>query len=368
MDSDTDGIVDYYDPDILSTSDYYPFGLAMEGRTYSNTEYRFGFNGMEKDQSIAFGHYDLGLRIYNPITARMFNVDPRTKEYPWQSPYVYHKNSPIFILDYLGGGGDDRVKKAKSFTGKTYKQQTEWLKDGSRTYLRTGKSVKALEYIDCSELVCRVLAADGITPEIKSMGTKELVEFLGNETKFHKSQTPKVGDIFIYRVEYEDGTGKGHTGIVSGVSEDGKTVQITHARSPKRGVGTNKGVSTSYLTSKAGWQGFFRPIEEWEGSDQYKAIMLKKEIKYAQGSVKRWERLVDQYEKWNDGLAGVYELYALAARANLNSLEQNGIADHSFYKEARKAHAYYQKHQTLPWPEDSNENIESNNNGMTDGN
>ena len=38
----------------------------------------------------------------------MFSVDPRTDEYSWQSPYVYHRNNPINYIDFLGGGdGDD---------------------------------------------------------------------------------------------------------------------------------------------------------------------------------------------------------------------------------------------------------------------
>ena len=34
----------------------------------------------------------------------MKSRDPRAPEYPWQSPYVYHRNSPMNHIDYLGGG------------------------------------------------------------------------------------------------------------------------------------------------------------------------------------------------------------------------------------------------------------------------
>ncbi len=68
--------------------------------------YRFGFNGMEKDDEIkgTGNSYDFGLRHYDPRIAKMFSVDPRASEYPWQSAYVYHRNSPILYVDYLGGG------------------------------------------------------------------------------------------------------------------------------------------------------------------------------------------------------------------------------------------------------------------------
>src|SRR5690606_8891020 len=35
---------------------------------------------------------------------KMFSPDPRALEYPWQTSYAYHRNSPIIIIDFLGGG------------------------------------------------------------------------------------------------------------------------------------------------------------------------------------------------------------------------------------------------------------------------
>jgi hypothetical protein len=37
---------------ILSFSDYYPFGMQMVGRNGSTNSYRYGFNGMEKDDEV----------------------------------------------------------------------------------------------------------------------------------------------------------------------------------------------------------------------------------------------------------------------------------------------------------------------------
>lgn len=61
---------------------------------------------------------DLGLRIYNPKTGRMTARDPRAPEYPWQSPYVYHRNSPIWMIDFMGGGdgnNDGEKKQPQSY-------------------------------------------------------------------------------------------------------------------------------------------------------------------------------------------------------------------------------------------------------------
>ncbi len=50
VDDNTNGTADYDTAALLSTQDYYPFGMEMPGRTFttSSTEgYRYGFNGKE---------------------------------------------------------------------------------------------------------------------------------------------------------------------------------------------------------------------------------------------------------------------------------------------------------------------------------
>jgi len=87
------------------------FGSIIEGRSYegdTSLRYRFGFNGKEKDDEtyrvgncIAFEK-----RIYDSRLGRFLSTDPREKEYPWQSTYIYYANSPIIKLDHLGGGAN----------------------------------------------------------------------------------------------------------------------------------------------------------------------------------------------------------------------------------------------------------------------
>jgi RHS repeat-associated protein len=66
---------------VASASDYYPFGMQMDSRTVNDGDYRYGFNGKEKDQNEEFGntHYDYGFRIYNPAIAKFLSVDPLTR-------------------------------------------------------------------------------------------------------------------------------------------------------------------------------------------------------------------------------------------------------------------------------------------------
>ena len=254
-----DGYWEYYDPNVLSYSDYYPFGSLMPNRHSGSTaEYRFGFNGKESDDEIkgVKNSYDFGARIYDPRIGRFLSIDPIFKDYPFMSPYVFAGNDPIRFEDVYGMGPGDRVKKSKSFVGTPYVQETT-------SSLRTGTDDAALANLDCSELVCRVLADDGLTPQIKHLNTAGLLNFLSNTEKFHKSDQPKVGDVFLWRTE-----SGGHTGIVTGINEDG-TIQITHAANTKRGTVTDDNLSLSYFTNQTGWKGFFRPLEEEKGKNPF---------------------------------------------------------------------------------------------------
>jgi RHS repeat-associated protein len=92
---------------VSSTTDYYPFGLDMEGRSWRDTTVlatRYGFNGKEKDASVEWGSttYDYGFRIYNPTIAKFLSVDPLTKSYPWYTPYQFAGNNPIQFIDLDG--------------------------------------------------------------------------------------------------------------------------------------------------------------------------------------------------------------------------------------------------------------------------
>lgn len=93
-----------YDPDIISSSDYYPFGAQMPGRKYNADEYRYGFNGKENDNEIKGdgNQQDYGMRIYDPRLGKFLSVDPLAKDYSGWSPYPYAMNSPIEGIDLDG--------------------------------------------------------------------------------------------------------------------------------------------------------------------------------------------------------------------------------------------------------------------------
>ncbi|NME68500.1 RHS repeat domain-containing protein [Flammeovirga aprica] len=95
--------------DILSLSDYFPFGLAMEDRSFQEADYRFGFNGKEGENAFngpgdSFAHYDFGARIYDSRIGRFLSIDLLWKEYPFYSPYIYASDNPILLIDNNGEG------------------------------------------------------------------------------------------------------------------------------------------------------------------------------------------------------------------------------------------------------------------------
>ena len=99
-DNDADDLVDYYKADVLTASDYYPFGMQMPGRHWtadSSDKYRFGFQGQLKENDL-YGDgnsYAFKYRINDARLGRFLSLDPKAKEYPWNSPYAFSENRLI---------------------------------------------------------------------------------------------------------------------------------------------------------------------------------------------------------------------------------------------------------------------------------
>jgi RHS repeat-associated protein len=85
--------------------DYYPFGSLMPGRNLNASDYRFGFNSMEKDDEftgVTGSHLNFGARIYDSRIGRWLSIDPLYKQYPSLSTYQFASNNPIFLVDLDG--------------------------------------------------------------------------------------------------------------------------------------------------------------------------------------------------------------------------------------------------------------------------
>jgi RHS repeat-associated protein len=93
---------------IVSTQDYYPFGMGMVERAYQeptvNNErnYRYGFNGMERDSEWGEGMYDFEARTLDVRLGRFLSVDRQEASFPSNSPYSYCFNNPLLLTDTSG--------------------------------------------------------------------------------------------------------------------------------------------------------------------------------------------------------------------------------------------------------------------------
>jgi RHS repeat-associated protein len=87
-----------------STSDYSGFGVQLDGRTSESEGYRYGFNGMEKDDEIKGpgNSYDFGARMYDARVGRFLTMDAFSYKYPYFSPFVFAGNMVINSIDING--------------------------------------------------------------------------------------------------------------------------------------------------------------------------------------------------------------------------------------------------------------------------
>ncbi len=102
--STPDGRVDYYLADVQSYSDYYPFGMEMPNRHGSSENYRYGFQGQERDDEVkgAGNSINYKFRMHDPRLGRFFAVDPLAPEYPELTPYQFAANQVIHAKELEG--------------------------------------------------------------------------------------------------------------------------------------------------------------------------------------------------------------------------------------------------------------------------
>ncbi len=214
---------------------------------------------------------------YTSNTERDYDDDCFKKEnHFWHWATCSPDQNPTPIPDPKDKKIDDAIQKIKDdLLGHTYKIPESFA-------LRTEKTTAALEFSDCSELVSRYLEALGVTNGVKSISTWSMTneegfrEATGNDnisfvdgSKKSKKFVPQKGDIFVWRA-----SNGGHTGVVTGISDDNKTIFILEALSASgsreentfnKAQGKNRVRNSQYkvdsraLSNHAGWKGYFRP-------------------------------------------------------------------------------------------------------------
>ena len=115
----TIGVNKGYNAVVISATDYYPFGMSIDSRSYTSALYRYGFNGKETDKET--GEQDYGERIYDSRLAKFLSIDPLATKYPELSPYQFASNRPIDGVD-LDGREWNPYEKARQYYAEQLKE------------------------------------------------------------------------------------------------------------------------------------------------------------------------------------------------------------------------------------------------------
>jgi hypothetical protein len=100
---ESEGGLTYPVAEILSATDYYPFGMVQPGRNYSaGGNYRYGFQKQETDYELWNGASMFKYRIADTRLGRFFSTDPLEIKFPWNSPYSFSQNIVINGVEFEG--------------------------------------------------------------------------------------------------------------------------------------------------------------------------------------------------------------------------------------------------------------------------
>ncbi len=78
--------------------------MLVPNRFESVEDYKYGFQGQEKDDEIKGegNSYDFGARMLDARVGRFISLDPLVRDFPFYSPFQFAGNSPIMAIDLDG--------------------------------------------------------------------------------------------------------------------------------------------------------------------------------------------------------------------------------------------------------------------------
>ena len=182
--------VAYFMSEGVSYSDYLPFGQVMPNRHHDDNQYRYGFNGMEKDNEIKGdgNSYTSDFRQLDPRIGRWLSPDPVTKHS--LSPYNSMSNNPILNIDPKGND-DYKVNKNGDISLKRKTKSKDDKLIGERNGLKRNKihvEKGVLDHVESGTHTYDKGTGDERTAKYDVLTTygegkgKELFEFLADNT------------------------------------------------------------------------------------------------------------------------------------------------------------------------------------------
>lgn len=78
--------------------------MLVPNRYYNGPEYRYGFQGQEKDDEIKGEGNSINFifRMHDPRVGRFFATDPLSAKYPYNSPYAFSENRVMDMIELEG--------------------------------------------------------------------------------------------------------------------------------------------------------------------------------------------------------------------------------------------------------------------------
>jgi RHS repeat-associated protein len=103
-DNNTISTGDNFVTEVLSANEYGAFGNLLNGRGFSQRDYRYGFQGQEKDDEVKGegNSVNYKYRMHDPRVGRFFAIDPLSSKYPFYSPYAFSGNRVIDAVEQEG--------------------------------------------------------------------------------------------------------------------------------------------------------------------------------------------------------------------------------------------------------------------------
>jgi len=135
IDNNNDLVIDQYWPHVISSADYYGYGVKMKERSFSTESTRYQFNGKEYDSETETTNQ--GARNSDGDLGIMETIDALFKKYADQSPYNLIGNNAIWLTDEDGNEikivTQSKKFRETSFTAiqKLTDKQLVLLRDGS---------------------------------------------------------------------------------------------------------------------------------------------------------------------------------------------------------------------------------------------
>ena len=164
-------VVDFYLPEVVEVSDYFPFGWQLPGRNWrSGGRYRYAFQAQEGDdewsgeEASVFFKY----RVHDARIGRFLSVDPLAAEYAGNSVYAFSENR---VLDGVELEGLERAGMGNNYFFKINPQhqgyneeviRKQLLKSNLATQMTLTVAHAAMDRPETGDLILEASANNGL--------------------------------------------------------------------------------------------------------------------------------------------------------------------------------------------------------------